>query len=140
VESLFRISGPTPKDTPVSPRPENKRVRASLLKGKDAVIQEVGDETERRDPSASKTRVKTLHRRGRLVDLRDAFARLLHHEFRIDRRALNLKTAVEARAIRQFAVRQAAVRKAIVTGTVKCEAVDLRNRSLTFAAVMRSFY
>ena len=57
VESLFRISHPTPKDAPMPPRPENKRVWASLLKGKNAVIQEVAEEMERRDPSASKTRV-----------------------------------------------------------------------------------
>ena len=57
VESLFRISRPTPQHAPVPPRPENKRVWASLLKGKDAVIQEVAEEMERRDPSASKTRV-----------------------------------------------------------------------------------
>ena len=57
VESLFRISRPTPEDAPVPPRPENKRVWASLLKGKNAVIQEVAEEMERRDPSASKTRV-----------------------------------------------------------------------------------
>jgi hypothetical protein len=57
VESLFRISHPTPEDAPVPPRPENKRVWASLLKGKNAVIQEVAEEMERRDPSASKTRV-----------------------------------------------------------------------------------
>jgi hypothetical protein len=56
-ESLFRISRPTPDDAPAPPRPENKRVWASLLKGKDAVIQEVAEEMERRDPSASKTRV-----------------------------------------------------------------------------------
>ena len=56
-ESLFRISRPTPADAPAPPRPENKRVWASLLKGKDAVIQEVAEEMERRDPSASKTRV-----------------------------------------------------------------------------------
>ena len=31
------------------PRPENKRVWASLLKGKNAVIQEVAEEMERRD-------------------------------------------------------------------------------------------
>jgi hypothetical protein len=55
VESLFRISRPTPADAP--PRPENKRVWASLLKGKTAVIKEVAEEMERRDPSASKTRV-----------------------------------------------------------------------------------
>src|SRR5450759_697123 len=57
VESLFRISRPTPGDAPAPPRPENKRVWASLLKGKDAVIQEVAEEMERRDPSASKTRL-----------------------------------------------------------------------------------
>jgi hypothetical protein len=57
VESLFRISRPTPEDAPTPPRPENKRVWASLLKGKTAVIQEVAEEMERRDPSASKTRV-----------------------------------------------------------------------------------
>jgi hypothetical protein len=57
VESLFRISRPTPADASAPPRPENKRVWASLLKGKDAVIQEVAEEMERRDPSASRTRV-----------------------------------------------------------------------------------
>jgi hypothetical protein len=57
VESLFRISRPSPEDTPVPPRPEHKRVWASLLKSKTAVIQEVAEEMERRDPSASKTRV-----------------------------------------------------------------------------------
>ena len=57
VESLFRISSPTPDDAPTPPRPENKRVWASLLKGKTAVIQEVAEEMERRDPSTSKTRV-----------------------------------------------------------------------------------
>jgi hypothetical protein len=56
VESLFQISCPTPKE-PAPPRPENKRVWASLLKGKNAVIQDVAEEMERRDPSASKTRV-----------------------------------------------------------------------------------
>jgi hypothetical protein len=57
VESLFRISRPSPEDAPVPPRPEHKRVWASLLKSKTAVIQEVAEEMERRDPSASKTRV-----------------------------------------------------------------------------------
>src|ERR1700692_757473 len=56
-ESLFRISRPTPEDALPPPRPENKRVWASLLKGKTAVIKEVAEEMERRDPSASKTRV-----------------------------------------------------------------------------------
>src|SRR5260370_1233825 len=54
---LFRISRSTPEDAPVPPRPENKRVWASLLKGKNAVIQEVAEEMERRDPAAFKTRV-----------------------------------------------------------------------------------
>lgn len=45
-----------------------------------------------------------------------------------------LRTAVEARGIRQLMERQAIVRKALVSETVKCEAVDLRYRSLTFAA------
>jgi hypothetical protein len=57
VESLFRISRPSLEDKPVPPRPESKRVWASLLKGKNAVIQEVAEEMERRDPFASKTRV-----------------------------------------------------------------------------------
>jgi len=39
VQSLFRISRPTPEDATVSPRPENKRVWASLLKSKNSVIQ-----------------------------------------------------------------------------------------------------
>jgi hypothetical protein len=56
VESLFRLR-PTPEDAPAPPRPENKRVWASLLKGKNAVIHEVAEEMERRDPSASRTRV-----------------------------------------------------------------------------------
>src|SRR6266851_1459061 len=56
-ESLFRISRPTPEDAPAPPRPENKRVWASLLKSKNAVIQEVAEEMARRDPFASKTRV-----------------------------------------------------------------------------------
>src|ERR1022692_3531272 len=50
VESLFRISRPTPEDAPAPPRPENKRVWASLLKGKTAVIEEVAQEMKRRDP------------------------------------------------------------------------------------------
>ena len=57
VESLFRISRPRPEDAPVPPRRQHKRVWASLLKSKTAVIQEVAEEMERRDPSASKTRV-----------------------------------------------------------------------------------
>jgi hypothetical protein len=55
VESLFR-SGPAPASAqPVPPRPENKRVWASLVKGKAAVIAEVALEMQRRDPTRSKT-------------------------------------------------------------------------------------
>jgi hypothetical protein len=39
------------------PRPENKRVWASLLKGKTAVIEEVAAEMDRRDPARSATRL-----------------------------------------------------------------------------------
>ena len=56
VESLFPTSRRA-ADAPVPPRPENKRVWASLLKGKTAVIQEVAEEMQRRDPSASQTHV-----------------------------------------------------------------------------------
>src|SRR6266540_906782 len=44
-------------DDPPPPRPENKRVWASLLKGKTAVIQEVAEEMDRRDPLRSMTRL-----------------------------------------------------------------------------------
>jgi len=57
IESLFPTRRRTPCDTPTPPRPENKRVWASLLKGKTAVIQEIAEEMQRRDPFASKTRV-----------------------------------------------------------------------------------
>jgi hypothetical protein len=57
VESLFRTCRRTPGEEPPPPRPENKRVWASLLKGKTALILEVAEEMERRDPSASKTPV-----------------------------------------------------------------------------------
>jgi hypothetical protein len=58
VENLFPTCRRTPDDAPTPPRPENKRVWASLLKGKTAVIQEVAEEMERRDPSgSSKTRL-----------------------------------------------------------------------------------
>jgi hypothetical protein len=57
VESLFRIQRQTPIDGQTPPRPENKRVWASLLKGKTAVIEEVAQEMQRRDPEGIKTRV-----------------------------------------------------------------------------------
>lgn len=56
IENLFPTSRPASGDTP-PPRPENKRVWASLLKGKTAVIQEVAEEMDRRDPLRSLTRV-----------------------------------------------------------------------------------
>jgi hypothetical protein len=57
VESLFRLRRQTSADGQTPPRPENKRVWASLLKGKTAVIQEVAQEMQRRDPECLKTRV-----------------------------------------------------------------------------------
>ena len=57
VESLFRIERQTPAAGQTPPRPENKRVWASLLKGKTAVIEEVAEEMQRRDPQGIKTRV-----------------------------------------------------------------------------------
>ncbi|HEY3628567.1 MAG TPA: ISKra4 family transposase [Terracidiphilus sp.] len=55
IDSLFPTCRRTAGDAPPPPRPENKRVWASLLKGKTAVIQEVSEEMERRDPSRSLT-------------------------------------------------------------------------------------
>jgi hypothetical protein len=57
IESLFPTCRRTSGDAPTPPRPENKRVWASLLKGKTAVIQEVAEEMDRRDPSRSLTRL-----------------------------------------------------------------------------------
>jgi hypothetical protein len=57
IESLFPTCRRTVGDAPAPPRPENKRVWASLLKGKTAVIQEVAQEMQRRDPGGVKTRV-----------------------------------------------------------------------------------
>lgn len=58
IESLFRSRSKEESallSTP--PRPENKRVWASLTKGKAAVIDEVVAEMQRRDPEGSKTRL-----------------------------------------------------------------------------------
>jgi hypothetical protein len=59
VESLFRTD---PKKVieasqPCPPRPEHKRVWASLVKGKASVIEEVVQEIQRRDPENHKTHV-----------------------------------------------------------------------------------
>jgi hypothetical protein len=57
VESLFRTENKADPDQPALSRPENKRVWASLVKGKDAVIDEVVQEVQRRDPNGQKTHV-----------------------------------------------------------------------------------
>src|SRR5215467_13311699 len=57
IESLFPTHRRAASDEPAPPRPENKRVWASLLKGKTAVIQEVAEEMDRRDPLRSLTRL-----------------------------------------------------------------------------------
>ena len=57
VDSLFPAGvKPAPTKQP-HPKPENKRVWASLTKGKTAVIEEVHQEVLRRDPEARKTLV-----------------------------------------------------------------------------------
>jgi len=57
VASLFRIDTNTGANPSPPPRPEHKRVWASLLKGKEAVINEVVLEVQRRDPGGCKTLV-----------------------------------------------------------------------------------
>jgi len=57
IDSLFPTSRPASAQAPPPPRPANKRVWASLLKGKTAVIEEVAEEMDRRDPSRSATRL-----------------------------------------------------------------------------------
>src|SRR3989442_13620575 len=68
--SLFPTSRPAPGEVPPPPRPENKRVWASLLKGKTAVIEEVAKEMDSRDPSRSMTRLAlTAGERALLIRL-----------------------------------------------------------------------
>ena len=57
VESLFRSRNREPAAAVAPPRPENKRVWASLTKGKTAVIQEVAEEMQRRDLRGTKVRL-----------------------------------------------------------------------------------
>jgi hypothetical protein len=57
VESLFGKDRTIGKADPPPPRPEHKRVWASLTKGKTAVIAEVAAEVSRRDPHGHKTHV-----------------------------------------------------------------------------------
>jgi hypothetical protein len=56
VESLFGVH-PKAHHDPAPPKPENKRVWASLVKGKAAVVDEVVAEVHRRDPHARLTLV-----------------------------------------------------------------------------------
>jgi hypothetical protein len=57
IESLFPTSHPSSSEDPPPPGSENKRLWASLLKGKTAVIPEVAEEMGRRDPLRSMTRL-----------------------------------------------------------------------------------
>src|SRR5215471_1663740 len=57
IENLFPTQPQATRDAPPPPRPENKRVWASLLKGKTTVMQEVAEEMDRRDPLRSLTRL-----------------------------------------------------------------------------------
>jgi hypothetical protein len=57
VDSLFRSEGTPPAGQDPPPRPEHKRVWASLSKGKAAVIGEVAAEVLRRDPQGDKIHV-----------------------------------------------------------------------------------
>jgi hypothetical protein len=57
IENLFPTQRQATRDAPVPPRPENKRVWASLLKSKTTVMQEVAEEMDRRDPLQSLTRL-----------------------------------------------------------------------------------
>ena len=56
-ESLFGGDSKAPAGQSPPPRPEHKRVWASLLKGKAAVIDEVLQEVQRRDPDLRQTHV-----------------------------------------------------------------------------------
>lgn len=57
VERLFPSERRSRADKAAAPRPENKRVWASLVKTKSTVIDEVAAEMDRRDPDASLTRI-----------------------------------------------------------------------------------
>jgi hypothetical protein len=57
LECLFPSERQTRRDKAVAPRPENKRVWASLVKGKSVVIDEVAAEMDRRDPAGLLTRI-----------------------------------------------------------------------------------
>jgi hypothetical protein len=57
VESLFRVHAKTDKAEAPPPKPENKRVWASLVKGKAAVVDQAVAEVHRRNPDARLTLV-----------------------------------------------------------------------------------
>lgn len=57
LECLFPTERRTRADRAAAPRPENKRVWASLVKSKSAVIEEVAAEMDRRDPAGLLTRI-----------------------------------------------------------------------------------
>jgi hypothetical protein len=57
LECLFPTERQTRRDKAVAPRPENKRVWASLVKSKSAVIDEVAAEMDRRDSAGLLTRI-----------------------------------------------------------------------------------
>ena len=57
VQSLFRVHTKINHDQSPPPKPENKRVWVSLVKGKAAVVDEVVAEVQRRDPDARLTLV-----------------------------------------------------------------------------------
>jgi hypothetical protein len=69
VESLFDPDRITRPGEPPAPRPEHKRVWASLTKGKAAVIGEVAAEMLRRDPHGYKTHVALTDGERALQDL-----------------------------------------------------------------------
>jgi len=69
VESLFDTDRINRADEPPAPRPEHKRVWASLTKGKAAVIGEVAAEMLRRDPHGHKTHVALTDGERALQDL-----------------------------------------------------------------------
>lgn len=57
VESLFDTDRIVGAGEPPAPRPEHKRVGASLTKGQAAVMGELAAEMSRRDPQGHKTQV-----------------------------------------------------------------------------------
>ena len=71
-----------PRRSEDKPRPENRRLWASIKKSKDEVIEEVAEEMKRRDPNREKTAVcvtdgeRALHKRA-IIHLKKAFPALI---------------------------------------------------------------